>query len=237
MPRPPTFLIRRGKHVSTVSDQQSAISSQLKAPLEDLPRPDVTLGIKPKIKTDEEAETALREIAWCQAVTSAIAAKTAELLNEINELATKVATFTVGEEQVPIADRRKVLEEAFFKFAEANRSRLCPGKKKSVEFRNGSCKWRYAKDAVDFLDDWSQRLAIEAVGNESGLLAKIEELVDAIGWHGVFVAKLSVNKTNAVKARQKQQLTDDELAEVGLEFKPGEEYITVEPAEFVRPGV
>jgi phage host-nuclease inhibitor protein Gam len=198
--------------------------------------PDLTLDIKPQIESIEDAELALHEIAWCNAVQAAIRAKLEETMAELNEIATREAAYDVGEERVPIGDRRKILEAELLRWGDEHRTEICQGKKKSAEFRNGKLKWRDAKDAVDYLEGESQKSAIEAVGNESGLLAKIEKLVDAIGWHGVFQAKLSVNKTNAVKARQKQQLTDEQLADIGLEFKAGEEYISVEPAEFVRSG-
>lgn len=230
-PHPPGFsrLGRDAMSHDTLATLQAAAA--------DLPRPEARLGVKPKISSIEDAELALREIAWCQAVSEAVAAAAEELLRSLNELAKQAASFEFAGESVPVADRRAVLEKELLRWGDANRETLCQGKKKSVDLRNGRIRWRDGKDAVDYCDDCSQKTAVEAIGNQSGLLARIEAIVDEIAWFGVFQAKLTVNKTNAVKARQKGQLTDEQLAEVGLQFLPGAEYVSVEPSEFVRAGV
>lgn len=205
-------------------------------PPSNLPRPDDQLGIRPRIKSTDDAELALRELSWCAAVQAAVTEQAQQLIGAIQDAAKHAAVFQSGEESVPIADRRAALEAELLRWADANRITLCPGKKKSVALTHGTIKWRDGKDSVEYAEGWTQKAAIKVVGNESGLLAKIEALVDKLDWFGVFEAKLSVNRTNACKARNKQQLSDERLSEVGLEFREGEEYITVEPAEFVRSG-
>lgn len=219
----------------------------LQAPLAQLPRPDETLGIKPKISSIDDAETALREISWCAAVSAAIAAKAEELLTEINELARKAATYSVGEEQVPVADRRKILEAELLRWGDANRAKLCPGRKKSAEFRNGKLKWREGKDSVKLLEDLAAKEAKQLVADlpiteditvEAGPLAAcLQKIVDAVNMHGAVGVTFAVNKTDATKAYQLKQITAEQLEAIGHEFDAGEEYISVEPAEFVRAGV
>lgn len=218
----------------------------LQAPLADLPRPDERLDYKPRIKSIEEAELALREVAWCLAVRQAVKAAAEQLLAEINEAAVKAATYSVGEESVPVVDRQAVLEAELLRWGDANRATLCAGRKKSIDLRNGRLRWRDGKDSISRLDDVAAKEAKAMVGEleiaeeitvEPGPLAAcLQRIVDAVEYHGAISVAVDVNKTAGTAAYKLKQITAEQLEAIGHEFAPGEEYISVEPAEFVRSG-
>ena len=220
--------------------------SALRSPLSALPRPEITLDIKPRIKSLDDAELALREVAWCKAVTAAVLAKAEELLSGINEAVRSATSYQVGEESVPVADRRAVLEAELLKWGDTNRETLCPGRKKSVDLRNGRLRWRDGKDTIQRSEGLTAKEAKSLVGEleiteeitvEPGPLAAcVQRIIDAVDYHGAISVGLDVNKTSAVAGFKLKQITAEQLEAIGHEFSPGEEYISVEPAEFVRQG-
>lgn len=209
-----------------------AILALIRSPRAAFQRPTETLGPTPRIKSRDDAELALNEIAWCNALEAGVRAKADELLATINRM---VAEATAVEEGgLSVCDRRAKLEEAALKWADANRGDLCPGARKSVDLQRGRFSWRSGKAKVDFAEGYTEADVVEAVCHESGLTATLEKLVANLGWFGVFTVKLAVNKTNARDARIKKQISDEELAEVGLEFFPSDETVSLAVHEFVR---
>jgi hypothetical protein len=213
----------------------------------DLPRPESTVAIRPNIRSVEQAELALREIAWCAAVTAAIEAKAGELIGTIQDAAKKAASYTQGGEQVPVADRRAALEAELMRWAEENRATLCPGRKKSVDLTHGRIRWRDGKDSVSRLEGVAAKGAKEMIGElpigedltiEAGpLIACLQRILDAVDFHGAITVGVDVNKSAATAAYKLKQITGEQLDQIGHEFAAGEEYVSVEPAEFVRAGV
>lgn len=217
----------------------------LRAAIVDLPRPD-SVAIKPNIRSIEQAELALREVAWCAAVTAAITAKAGELIAAIQDATKRAAAYEQGGELVPVAERRQLLDAELLRWAEENRATLCPGRKKSVDFTHGRIRWRDGKDAVKRSEDVEAKkakamigeLPIEDMAIEAGpLVACLQRIVDAAGFAGAITVGLDVNKTAATSAYKLKQITAEQLEAIGHEFAAGEEYISVEPAEFVRAGV
>lgn len=219
----------------------------LYAPLANLPRPEQRLDVRPRIKSIEDAELALREVAWANAVAAAVLAEAERLIAAINDEASRVATIEVGEETVPLANRKQVLEAELLRWADANRATLCPGRKKSVDLRNGRLRWRDGKDSVKRAKDVEAKeakalildLSIdEQIEIEAGpLIACLQRVVDGLGLCGAICIGVDVNKTAATAAFKAKQITAEQLDQIGHEFAKGEEYISVEPAEFVRAGV
>ena len=218
----------------------------LQAAIVDLPRPDNTVAIKPNIRSAEHAELALREVAWCEATTTAIAAKAGEIISDVQEAIKKAATYTQGGEQVSIAERRQQIEAELLRWAEEHRATLCPGRKKSVELTHGRIRWRDGKDSVKRSEEVEAKeakaligeLLIDELSIEAGpLVACLQRIVDAAGFAGAISVAVDVNKTAATAAYKLKQITAEQLEAIGYEFAAGEEYISVEPAEFVRAGV
>jgi phage host-nuclease inhibitor protein Gam len=220
---------------------------ELYRPLADLPRPEQRLDVRPRIKSIEDAELALREVAWANALQAAVLAEAERLISAINDEASRVATIEVGEETVPLANRKQALEAELLRWADANRATLCPGRKKSVDLRNGRLRWRDGKDSVKRLEDVTAKEAKEMIGDlpigeeitiEAGpLVVGLQRILDAVGFHGAITVGVDVNKTAATAAYKLKQITAEQLDAIGHEFAAGEEYISVEPAEFVRAGV
>lgn len=220
---------------------------ELYRPLADLPRPEQRLDVRPRIKSIEDAELALREISWAKTLRTAVLAAAEQLISAINDEVSQAATFAHGEERVPLTDRTQVLEAELLRWADANRATLCPGRKKSVDLRNGRIRWRDGKDAVKRAEGVEAKeakalildLSIdEQIEIEAGpLIACLQRVVDALGLCGAISVGVDVNKTAATAAFKAKQITAEQLDAIGHEFAAGEEYISVEPAEFVRAGV
>lgn len=221
--------------------------SALDAAIADLPRPESTVAVKPNIRSIEHAELALREIAWCAAVTAAIEAKGNQLIADIQTAIKVAATYEQGGERVPVSDRRAALEAEVLRWAEENRATLCPGRKKSVDLTHGRLRWRDGKDSVKRSEGVEAKeakaliaelLIDEQITIEAGpLIACLQRIVDAVGFAGVISVGVDVNKTAATAAFKLKQVTSEQLDQIGHEFAAGEEYVSVEPAEFVRNGV
>lgn len=184
----------------------------------------------------DDAELALMELAWCNAVEQNCKLNVEQRMREMNEEMESLTSSALGD-GTTLSKHRERLETAVLTWADKNRKQLCQGVKKSVELRNGTLKWRTAKDAVDWIEGYAQKDAVEKVGNEGGLIARLEALISKLDWFGIFTVKLAVNKSAAVKAVQKKQVSEERLEEIGLKFVTGEEYVTLEPAEFSRIGV
>jgi len=205
------------------------LQGELKAPIEAFPRPESTLGPRARIKDCEDAETAFAEVSWCEAVESAVQSKANDLLAAINELTREVL--------LVISERRELLEGSLLEWADDNRSSLCNGKTKTVPLRGGTIQWRFARDAVEYLEGHNQKTAIDAVVAETGVIAKLREIVAELEWFDIFEPKLTLNKANALKAVRNQQVSPDRLATIGLQMQPGEENVIIKAADFVRCGV
>ena len=195
--------------------------------------PAASLGRKPKIRNNDDAETALHELAYLNAVESATRAKVDEHLKQINDLLSQATKLDSGQ---TLRERRSALEDEILRWGDDNRAELCPKAKKSVALRHGKLSWRKDKDGCTYLDGWDKRETIVAAAEGTKILAKIEALLDKLELHGVIQCGLTVNLTNARNARQNEQLDDDQLADIGLQFNKGEEHIKVEATELVRVG-
>lgn len=238
---------------SEIADQQ--VGNQIEAiaaPLALLPRPEQRLDDRPRITSVEEAELAFREIAWVNAMTAAAKAAAESTIVAINEAVVAALTIDVSDEPVPLSDRRTALETELLRWGDKNRASLCPGKKKSCDFRNGRLRWRDCKDSVERNPESSAKnakakiaellvsvaaLTIEDTAEQLPLAACLQRAVDATGYHGAISVTVDVNKTAAVTARKLLQITDEQLAAIEHQFKPGAEYVSAEPVEFVRDGV
>lgn len=203
--------------------------------------PKTLLDAVPTIASREDADTALLELSWLQAMGKVLQAKHDEQLRRLNAELELAAVVEYQDEDgkavdIPLGERIKTIEFAVIDYCDARRAELCPGEAKSCKFRYGVAKWRKAKDSVAWLEDRDEKQAKESVGSKSGLLAKCEELLTAFNWFGIFTVNLSFSKAAAVKAHQKKQVDDKRLASVGLKFVPGVEFVSIETHEFVRSG-
>lgn len=223
------------------------VLSVLQSAIADLPRPDEVVAIKPNVRTAEHAEIALREVAWCAAVTAAVTGRANELIGQIQDAAKLAASYTQGNESVPVAERRQQIEAELMRWADDNRATLCPRRKKSVDLTHGRIRWRDGKDSVRRAEGVEAKEAksliaelpiAEEISIEPGpLVALLQRVVDAVGFAGAITVGVDVNKTAATAAYKLKQITAEQLDQIGHEFAAGEEYIAVEPVEFVRDGV
>jgi len=195
--------------------------------------------VEQEVDSIDTAEQALRELSWLVYAQATLKAEAEAEIATINE--------RFAENIRPHAERQKQLEENLLKWADKHRDTLLTGRKKSVELRNGKFRWRDGKDSVTRQDGVEAKDAKTLAGElplpcgvrvDAGeeLIVGLQKLVDKIDYFGAISVAVSINTTAATKARKLKQVTDADLEAIGHQFNCGEEYVTVEPAEFVREG-
>lgn len=188
-------------------------------------RPSKRLGKEPTVKTLDDVDVALHELAWLNSRKSTVDASAEQRIRLIKDEAEKELVVEGG---VKFADRQAALTAAIEAYALAHRDQFVSEKSKSRTFMHGIVAFKDRPARVQFNEGEDKKSVLAKLTD--GLAVKIEAWLKRMGLRP-FV-KLSIDLDIAAIGRdaKDQKLTAEQLADVGLSYGAGEDVI-VDPAE------
>ena len=227
-------------------------------PLDELPviseadRPDTSLGFEPVIETEDQANEALQEMAYLDAYARSVQARAACKMKRIQDAANAMCVLKVGNRKVPCGDRSQALGAALKVYAQTHRPELkeADGKRiaRSVKLTHGKIGWAKGRDAVVVskgctAKDVKQALeSISATDDKPGVITRLQNLLSRMRMFGadpapvkadlIFTVSVDLSTTKAREAVGKKKITQEQLAQLNLEFRVGTDEFFAEPATF-----
>ena len=193
------------------------------------------------IRSENTAEAALRELAWHNANVTAINADAEAAHRQIDENAANARKASEA--------RIEVLESRLLAYGEAEREPLCtstPGGEKTAQLTAGTFTWRASSERVAMLDGWNaKQCAAHAaelpvgqvtIDDSEQLLPALRKILESAGYGAVLTVSLGVDRKAALAAHKSTSLDANELAAIGLEYVPADEFVSVEASQYVREG-
>lgn len=186
------------------------------------------LAKTPKIANREHISLALTELAAINTKRSALKSD----LDAKTELAKQeFDAALVLPDGTRFADREAALSTAVETFAAAHRDDLLDGKTKTAKFLGGQISWKQARESVGFADGETEKSVLKKL-EERGVTKALLAALQALSWFGAHLGLLlsvsvKLNKTGILQAHKKQELTDKQLENAGLQIVGGEEAITI----------
>jgi hypothetical protein len=197
----------------------------------DIP-PAKRLGLVPKIASDEDFEDCGRELSYLDSLetTRSTSAKMRIDLIAV-ELADSLVT-TVEHVEVSFADRRMALEEAAKKYLTKFRAQLVKPGTKSYEGNFLEASWKDGQLSVSPIDGAKDADVVNEISVRTRIATAIKKLVDGARLFrrplNKFIrTKVELNKSGILEAYSNQDVTDDQLKEIKVQVKRGEEKLTL----------
>ena len=202
----------------------------------------------PVIASDDDADKALRELAFLHGHTKSVSAAVQTRIDQIVEESKR----SLVVEGKTYEDREAELTAALESFTQKNHRELKDGSgARTVALQNGSIGWKKSRDAVGYVKGKTQKDALTAIDEattktkkEGGFKKRLSSLLESIRLFGsgedtrfvsLFVtAKPSVNLTEARKAYEDEKIGDAQLSRYHMQFVAGSDSFVCEPDEFER---
>lgn len=202
-----------------------------KAPAKKLP-------LEPVIRTDDDADLAMRELAWIENRRAEIETAVKQQVDLVKNEAQKMMAITVDGERVPFVARIGALVMALEEWARDRRDEiLAESKKKSREFTYATLQYRQPPVKLEYCEDYDgaavMALVDEASGDEGGLMEWLTrrltrlKLTEKLTAADVLRVEIRLDKSGLLALYKDGSLTDEDLAEVGLCVETPEEKVTV----------
>lgn len=206
--------------------------------------PEKRLPAEPEIQSPADLQLALDELSCLNEREKTVQAVCHQQTQQITSEYAALQVVKVKGKDVPIADRRTVLNAALTEYATANRKTLLEGKAKSREFNGGhKLGWRMKPGGVKYRKGMTAATATELVLKSlPKLAAAVTELLAGLTLWGrgkaarkaaqVLDLKPALNLQRIKDQYANGELTDADLKQLGLQnAKPVEEFF-VTPASW-----
>ena len=179
-----------------------------------MPTPDLSI-LQRSLQSDEDVEAALHVLAWLAARRKSLAAACELKIAEARRQLSEAMRVEIEGETFTFDDARKSLEQSICRFADAQRDRLFTKKKKTVRFRFGEIRLRKR----------SARVALAAGETVETVLPRVQENPRYVR------TKQELDLVAIRTERQKELITDEQLAQWGLQYDAGSDALSVRVVE------
>lgn len=215
-------------------------------------RPNVCLGAKPKCRSVDDENTALREKGFLLALAKAINAEREMKLRELNAQFDAMLLVTIGDDD-PISHVKRIelLDQAIEEFALHEHADIKNGtaQKRSLKLAEGKIAWQKARDSVVFAANKNATTALAAIDqllDGEPLVAQINELLDTIEVtvdeeivpvSEIVKVKIEIERSALLDSFREKKISREILRAIGLLFEKGRDYFKAEPNEYRPPEI
>lgn len=132
-----------------------------------------TLGRDVTVKSLDDADAVLHELAWIANQTAALNAAAKQKIDAIKLATAEKAVVTIEEETMTLEDRAAQLEKLLSKWVSSNIEKHLTGKKRSIELAHGKLGLRQQPLVAALAEESSDKTVLDAIDETTGLITAI----------------------------------------------------------------
>lgn len=201
------------------------------------------LGLKPRIRNDDDVDSALEEIAFAVELELSVQADLNAAISKLRTKHTDRLNLEIGSSTVTTQERVQVLEAALAEYVAEHPEAAAADGKKSRKFRHGVIGSRQKPARLTYAEGNSASAMIQtlkdgAVDLLAAMFAALSKVIlrgtgsDARKADLIFKPTVSPDLKLAETNYRAGKLTDEDLKAFGLIFAPAVDEFYVKPAEY-----
>lgn len=199
------------------------------------PRPEA-IGLNIVVKTIDDVDPILHELAWLQNEKARLDAIVREKTDAITKEHEPKYSLLIEGQSVTIAKRTEDLTAAVKPWIVSHIAKHFVGKKRSIDKAHGTVGLRQIPMVIELKSDTSEEKVLEAVDGETdGIVAtirgwgikKLKSFGCLVG--DVLTVKASLNLAGIKKAFDQKRLTKEQIESIGLVIREAKDDATIKP--------
>ena len=203
------------------------------------PRPDA-IGLKVAVKSIDDVDPILHELAWLENERARIDAIVRERIDAITKEFESKYVVTIDGKSIPFGERADKLTEVLGDWLIENGKSILTGKKKSIDLAHGVVGLRQIPMVVKLGEDTSEEKALDAIDEEAdGIITTLRgwgvKKLKSLGClvQDVITIKPSLNLAGIKKALENKRLTKEQITTLGLTIREASDDPVVKPNQLV----
>lgn len=138
------------------------------------------LGLDVSIKSLDDADAVLHELAWIANAKAASAADVKAKVDQLKAAAIAKAVVTIDETETSLDDRAKTLETALAKWVEKHIDKHLSGKSRSINLPHGKLGLRQQPLVALLADDTTEAQVLDTIDEHCGLVTACNAILERI---------------------------------------------------------
>lgn len=204
------------------------------------------LGPELALKTIDDVDQALHELAWCQHRETAIHAETKQAIDQLKkdrEPLSELNIAALAETQAELfkttlGERSATLEEAIKAWAKAHLTEHLEKGSKTLKLPHGEVAWKAQPLAVDLVEGVKEKAVLAAIDKKTGLLQLVTKFLAKIALGAFHLGELvrltpELDKTAIKAAWDAKPKSRKTLQGLGIRVTGGDDHVVVAPTKHV----